>query len=129
MFKERLDELMRTKGFKDIDEALFEMRTGGNSDDIALLAAMGEPSSHHRMEKLKEEKSLAEMHRLAEENARGLKPAPEVKAALKAANAREIAFNVRMDELLDEGFSFDQAILQMRAKGKDAVLLAAMGAA
>lgn len=89
---------------------------------------MGEASSVHRTEKLKQEKFNKDMDRLAEENAGALKTSSEVRAAMKAANSREIAFNIRIDELLAKGFSIDQAINQMRANAKDAALLAAMGA-
>lgn len=129
LFNKRIDELMQTKNYKSIDDALHEMRTGGNPDDTDLLASMGESSSLARTEKLKAEKWVQDMRRLGDEVAQAGKAAPEVKAALKAANSREIAFNVRLDALLEKGFSIDQAINQMRANASDAALLKSMGAA
>lgn len=129
IFKERIDELTRPKseGGKGMtmDAALFEMRTGDNPDDNALLSAMGEAPTHLRREKLREQKQVDDLKRLAEESAKALKTSKEVAAAM---NARSIAFNVRIDELTAKGFSTDQAILQMRANPRDAALLVAMGA-
>jgi hypothetical protein len=128
LFERRIEELTKPKaqGGNGLttDEALFEMRTGGNPDDIALLAAMGEPASLARTERLQQERRNEQLTRLAEENARAGETAAEVKAAM----ARNVAFNARIDELHRKGFSTDQAILQMRANPKDAALLKAMGA-
>ncbi len=126
-FNERIDELLAMPkpngGKRTFDEALFEMRTGGNPDDDALLCAMGERPSHFRTEKLKTEKRNQDLDRLAQENLAATKTSTEVAAA-----TRKLAFNSRIDELHRKGFSTDQAILQMRANPKDAELLKSMGA-
>ncbi len=128
-FKDRIEELTRPKseGGKGltIDEALFEMRTGDNPEDRVLLEAMGEKTSHFRVEKLQQQKHLDNLHRLAEENKNALKDSREVAAAL----ARNIAFNVRLDELTALGLSVDEAINKMRSNRDDATLLAAMSGA
>ncbi len=107
-----------------LDEALFEMRTGGNPDDDALLCAMGERPSHFRTEQLKTEKRNQDLDRLAQENLAATKTSKEVAAAM---NGRSLAFNTRIDALMGQGFSTDQAILQMRANPKDSELLKSMG--
>ncbi len=128
LFKKRLDDLMRPRAngtLPTMDDALFEMRTGGNADDQALLQAMGETTGAHRTEKLKQEKFNKNMDRWAEENAKAKLTSPEV----KAATARNVAFNARITELTDRGLTTDQAIVQMRANASDAALLKAMGRA
>lgn len=113
-FNKRIDELTTPKwpdGRKlTTDQALFEMRTGGNADDKVLLEAMGETVSHQRTVQLKEEK---------------MKIAPEV---AKASKARRAAFNARITELTGKGLSIDQAINAMRVNPADSVMLASMGA-
>lgn len=110
MFKERIDELMRTKGLKTLDDAIYEMRTGGNKDDIALLAAMGEQFSQPLVDRLKADKQEAHFQHLRETAQTAKKDSPEMKAAIKvvhetakAANARKIAVNIRIDDLLAKG--------------------------
>ncbi len=128
IFKERIDELTRPKseGGKGLtlDAALFEMRTGDNPDDNALLSAMGERPSHFRTEQLTTEKRNRDLDRLAQENLAATKTSKEVAAA-----SRKLAVNSRIDELHRKGFSTDQAILQMQANPKDAELLKAMAVA
>lgn len=131
-FNKRIDELTKPKAQGgpglSLDEALFQMRTGGNADDYALLEAMGEKPSHFRTEKLQQQKHTDRLKRLAEENLDASKTSAEVASALAISN-RRVAFNARISELMDRGFSTDQAITQMRANPNDAALLQAMGAA
>jgi len=128
LFNQRIEELTAPKGDGvkrlTLDQALFEMRTGGNADDYALLEAMGERPSYSRTEHLKTEKLNQNLDRLAQESLQVGKTAPEVAAAM----SRNVAFNSRIDELTRKGFSTDQAILQMRANPKDAEMLKQMGA-
>ncbi len=127
IFNKRIDELMRAKGLT-LDDAIYELRTSSNHDDQALLEAMGEKPSLHRTEALQTEQRNRMLDRLAEENAQATRKSVEV-AAAAARQARDVAFNARIDELHRKGFSTDQAILQMQANPKDAELLKAMGAA
>ena len=131
LFQKRLDELMRPppagRGLS-LDDAIYEMRTGGNPDDVALLEAMGEKVTPHRTEQLRTERFNERLNRQMEDNKDALKTSAEV-AAVLAKNERSIAFNARITELTDRGFSIDQAIAQMRANADDAALLKAMGAA
>jgi hypothetical protein len=132
LFKKRIEELTKPKteggpGFT-IDQAILQLRTSENADDVALLAAMGDEPSRVRKEKLHQQKHSKFLTNLAEENARATTPSREVAAAMKlAANARTLVFNARMDELMAKGLTIDQAIWHMRANPTDARLLASMG--
>ncbi|MGI8435644.1 MAG: hypothetical protein ACR2NX_01885 [Chthoniobacterales bacterium] len=127
LFKKRTEELMRAKAdgtSPSLDHALFEMRTGTNPDDRALLEAMGESPSHAHAKKAHEQKFFAKLDQLAEANRDAGKTSSEVAAAMVARN---VAFNSRVGSLIEKGLSLDQAIYQMRANSKDAELLRAMG--
>jgi hypothetical protein len=126
LFNQRIDELMRSG--LTFDAALSKMRSGGDASDHALLTAMGENPSHLHAEKAEIERWHKNLWEQAERNKNAGKTSPEVAAALKATNDRSVAFNARTRELMDRGFTIDQAILQMRADSKDAALLKAMGA-
>jgi len=132
LFKKRIDELTRpkTQGGPGLttDQAIFELRTSEDSKDVELLAAMGDAPSTVRSEKLRHAKHNSTLTRLAEENARAHLPSPEVAAAMAATNARSMAFNVRITQLMHQGLTIDQSIDAMRADPTDAALLAAMGA-
>lgn len=125
MLQKRLDEL--TKRGLTLDQALYEMRTGGNPADDALLEAMGEKPSHFRTQQLQNQSHTERLKRLAEDNKNAEKTSAEVAATL-AKNERNLAFNARVTELTDRGFSIDQAIMQMRMNPNDAALLKSMGA-
>jgi hypothetical protein len=112
-----------------LDQSLHEMRTGGNPDDDALLSAMGETPSLFRTQRLHQDQHVERLNQLAKKNADASKTSAEVASALKASNDRSVAFNCRITELRDRGFTTDQAIMQMRANPHDAELLKAMGAA
>jgi hypothetical protein len=131
LFHRRIDEIQaaqRAAGrTSNLDEALFELRTSEKPEDRKLLELMGVATGWSTSEKLRQERHLTMLGAAAEQSARGTALSPEAKAALKAANARQIAFNSRLDELMAKGFSIDQAILQMRANPIDARLLAEMG--
>ena len=132
LFKKRIEELTKpqAKGGPGLtmDQAIFELRTSEDAKDVELLAAMGDAPSKVRTEKLRTAKHNSDLTRLADENARAHIPSREVAAAMKvAANARSMAFNARITELMDRGFSLDQSIMHMRANRTDAALLAAMG--
>lgn len=130
-FNKRIDELTKPKSQGgpglSLDEALFQMRTGGNADDYALLEAMGEKPSPVRTEKLQQQRHIEHLKRLSEENKDASKTSTEVASAI-AINDRRIAFNSRITELLGRGFSIDQATNHMRANPIDAELLRQMGA-
>lgn len=135
LFKKRIEELTKPKtaGGQSLtmDQAIFEMRTSENAEDVALLAAMGDQPSRVRKEKLSQERHSDFLTKLADENARATTPSPEVAAAIKstAVNNRAMAFNARIEELTQAGFTLDQAILQMRADPDDSRLLEEMNAA
>jgi len=120
LFKKRIEELTKPKdqggpGFT-IDEAIYELRTSAKPEDVALLAAMGDAPSKIRSEKLNQQKHSQFLTKLADENASATAPSPEVAAAMKlASNARSMAFNARVDQLLSTGLSLDQAINRMRS--------------
>ena len=132
LFKKRIEELTKPKdqggpGFTT-DEAVHEMRTSAKSEDVALLAAMGDAPSKVRSEKLQQQKFNDSLTKLADENATATTPSREVAAAMKTAtNARTLAFNARIDTLMAEGLTLDQAIRKMQASVTDARLLASMG--
>lgn len=132
LFKKRIEELTKPKpeGGRGLtmDQAIFELRTSEDVKDVELLAAMGDAPSVARTEKLRIEKRNSDLTRLAEENARAGIPSPEVAAAMKTAvNARSMAFNSRITQLMDKGLTINQAVNAMRANRNDAALLAAMG--
>jgi hypothetical protein len=132
LFKKRIEELTKPKAEGGpgltTDQAIFEMRTSEDAKDVELLAAMGDAPSKVRTEKLRIAKHNADLTRIADENAQAHIPSREVAAAMKVAtNARQMAFNVRIDELEGRGLSLDQAINHMRANRTDAALLASMG--
>ena len=132
LFRKRIEELTKPKekggpGLT-MDQAIFEMRTSTNSDDVALLAAMGDAPSKVRSEKLHQQRHSQFLTQLADENAQATTPSPEVAAAIKlATNERWLAFDARIDEIMTKGLTFDQAIDHMRANATDARLLASMG--
>lgn len=119
LFEKRIKELTapKSEGGRSLtmDQAIFELRTSEDPKDVELLAAMGDPPSKVRTEKLRNAKHSAELTRLADENARAHIPSKEVAAAMAATNARSMAFNTRVTELQDKGLTLDQAILNMRA--------------
>jgi hypothetical protein len=153
-FDERIKELMQplvagNRG-RTFDEALHEMRAGGNPEDEKLLELMGEKSSHFRTAALKWEKGLRNIDRAAEENLRPHEVAPEVQAAADRAGSKtggqrvpqafrnsslrqnSIAFNARLDELMRPDANgthrtLDEAITYMRVHDRE--LMAAMGGA
>jgi hypothetical protein len=132
LFKKRIEELTKpkTEGGQGLtmDQAIFELRTSENHDDVALLAAMGDAPSAVRKEKLSQQKHNEFLTKLADENARATTPSPEVAAAMRVAtNARSAAFNARMDILMAKGLTIDQAVDHMRANPTDAALLRSMG--
>jgi hypothetical protein len=131
LFKKRIEELTKpkTEGGPGLtmDQAIFELRVSEDPKDVELLGAMGDAPSKVRTEKLRNAKHSADLTRLADENARAATPSREVAAAMAATNARSMAFNVRITELLGKGLTMDQAIMHMRANKNDAALLAAMG--
>lgn len=133
LFKKRIEELTKpkTEGGPGLttDQAIFELRVSEDSEDVELLAAMGDAPSKVRSEKLRSEKHRSDLTQLADENARAVIASREVATAMKvAANARSMAFNVRVTQIMSEGkTTIDQAIDKMRTIPADAALLAAMG--
>lgn len=134
LFKNRVEELTKPKTHGGlgltIDDAIHEMRTSTHPDDVALLAAMGDAPSQVRSEKLGQQKHSDFLTRLSDENARATTPSPEVAAAMKlATNERTLAFNARIDALMNSGLSLDSAINRMRiGTADDKKLLREMGA-
>jgi hypothetical protein len=128
VFSERIDELTRPKSEGGrgltLDRAIREMR--GNLQDRELLYAMGYPAHdqethdlHDRMAKIRK----IDSGHPTEEKLGSLAKNVAVNAA---ARLRSVAFHRRIDELTRNGFSFDQAIGQMRANPDDAALISSM---
>lgn len=139
LFQRRIDEILATlkaSGKKaTLDDALFELRTSEKPEDRELLEAMGVATGWHTSEQLRTERTLGKIHATAKQTARGAELSSEAKAALKTAqagnvavNERRLAFNRRIDALTEKGFTLDQAILQMRANPSGARLLEEMSA-
>jgi len=123
LFNARIDQLMQTKQLS-YDQAIHEMRTGGDTDDVELLSAMGEQSSEYLKERLDRQIQQRRFDNMKEQAAAAQKDAPEVAKAITAAQR---TFNVRMDELTRRGLTTDQAINAMRSDRRDTAILREIG--